>query len=390
MTDPLVNYFTDGALDGFIVFQSVLILIVLSNWLLLRRARRHPFPQRQPRVSILVPARNEEGRIGACLRSLLDQDYPDYEVIVLDDQSTDGTMVEILQVKNEFPRLVVVKGKPLPEGWLGKNWACHQLAESADGRILFYTDADTLHEPGSLSSIIRIVEGEKADLLTGVPRQVMRNWSERLLVPLFPWAFYSFNPLPLAYAIRFPELSAAVGQLMVFRREAYEKIGGHSRVKESMVEDLDLARAIKAAGLRWRVMDVTGLISCRMYHNGGEVFQGLAKNLFPAFEYRVLLYLFVWLWLGFVFLEPLAVLLAGALGAPLAADAWIKAWVCVALACFQWIFVFSRLKLPAWPGFFYPVFITGFLAMAFSSFWLTVTGRTSWKGRSIYPPRLRL
>jgi chlorobactene glucosyltransferase len=305
----IFDYLTDGALNGFIVFQSILVLVILSNWLVLRRATRAPKSTGVRKVSILIPARNEESSIRTCLESLLGQDYPDFEVIVLDDESTDGTSRVIREVKSDHPDLSVLAGKTLPPGWGGKNWACHQLSETASGEILLFTDADTVHASASVKNIIRVMDFQKADLLTGVPRQEMETWSERLLVPLFPWAFYTFNPLLVAYAVRFKELSAAVGQLMVFRREAYRQIGGHASVRESMVEDLELARGIKENGLRWRVMDITNLISCRMYRNSSQVFHGLAKNLFPAFEYRILVYLFVWLWLAFLFLEPVLVIL---------------------------------------------------------------------------------
>ncbi len=390
MNQVLFDYLTDGALNGFIIFQSILVLVILSNWVVLRRAARLPKSPVTRKVSILVPARNEENSIRVCLESLLGQDYPDFEVIVLDDESTDGTPSVIREVKSGLPKLRILAGKPLPPGWMGKNWACNQLAEAASGEVLFFTDADTLHSPGTLTEVVRVMEGQQADLLTGVPRQDMWSWSERMLVPLFPWAFYTFNPLLVAYAVRFKELSAAVGQLMVFRREAYQRIGGHAAVRESMVEDLELARAIKENGLRWRVMDITNLISCRMYRNSSQVFQGLAKNLFPAFEYRILVYLFVWLWLAFLFLEPVVVILVGILGNALPDTTIIKATTSICLAWFIWVFVFSRLKLHAWMGFFYPVLVIGFEAMAAASFWLTVTGRTSWKGRTVKPPHLRL
>jgi chlorobactene glucosyltransferase len=390
MNEIIAQYLTSVALDSFIVFECVLILVVLSNWLVLRRAGRHPEPEEYPSVSFLVPARNEEGNIRTCLLSLLSQNFPDFEVIVLDDQSEDGTSREIIRLKGEFPELKVIAGESLPVGWLGKNWACHQLFESARGDILFFTDADTVQTPNTLKKVASSMKGERADLITGVPKQILGSWSEKMLVPLFPWAFYTFNPLLLAYAIRFPELSAAVGQLMVFRREAYQKIGGHASVRESMVEDLELARRIKANGLSWRVMDITRMISCRMYRNSGEVFQGLAKNLFAAFEHRILVFLFVWFWLAFLFLEPVILILLGLFGVAIPPEAISKALICVFLAWFIWAFVFSRLRLPVWLGFFYPILIGGFEAMAFSSFWLTVSGRTTWKGRTIQPPRLRL
>ena len=152
------------------------------------------------------------------------------------------------------PKLKVLAGSPPPEGMLGKNWACVQLAHQAQGDLLFFTDADTLHQPQTLRAIVTALIGEQADLLTGFPRQEVQSWGERLLVPFFSWAFYCFIPLGLAYRLRLPALSIAAGQMLLFRRQAYQAIGGHARLGSSIVDDLILARRIKAAGLRWRVM----------------------------------------------------------------------------------------------------------------------------------------
>ena len=179
----------------------------------------------------LVPARNEEDKIAACIRSLLAQDYPSFEVLVLDDQSSDGTRLILEQIANSHPTLKVLVGKSPQDGLLGKNWACVQLAQQAQGDLLFFTDADTLHHPQTLRASVTALLGAQADLLTGFPRQEVRSWGERLMVPFFSWAILCFIPLELAYRLRLPALSSGVGQMLLFRREAYEAIGGHEQFR---------------------------------------------------------------------------------------------------------------------------------------------------------------
>ena len=240
--------FQHSLIYDLIAFQAVLWLIALSNTWVLRRARRHAPPAHLPRVSVLVPARNEEANIERCVASLLAQDYPDFEVLVLDDESTDGTGCILARLAAADPRLRVLSGRPLEAGWRGKNWACAQLAAQANGELLFFTDADTHHQPQTLRAFATALIGEGADLLGGFPRQEVETLGEQFIVPFFSWVVYCFTPLALGYRLRFPALSTAVGQALLFRRAAYEGIGGHRAVRAAIVEDLALARQIKAHG----------------------------------------------------------------------------------------------------------------------------------------------
>jgi chlorobactene glucosyltransferase len=282
--------------------------------------------------------------------------------------------------------LRVLKGAPPPEGISGKNWACAQLANQAQGNLLFFTDADTVFKPQALRLIVSTMMSQPADLLTGFPRQHVHTWGERLLVPFFSWAVLCFIPLWLAYRIRLPLLSSAVGQMMLFRREAYQKIGGHKNLGTAIVEDLALARRIKAAGLRWRVMRVTDLISCRMYHGSRETFDGFSKNLFAFFDFHLSVFLFVYIWLSLLFLEPLIVLITLVLGfAP--TTVLNELAICIGLSLLLWIIPYLELGVPVYLGFIYPVTILANVAAAFQSLRLSVMGRLSWKGRTLARPK---
>ena len=378
----MVDYFTRDLIYHLIIFQVVLLLVILSNIWITRRIRHHSPPDVFPMVSILIPVRNEERSIAGCVQSLLAQDYPSFEVVVLDDQSSDGTRAILEKMAISQPALRILHGEPPSDNQVGKNWACSQLARQAQGELLFFTDADTLSRSDTLKTIVTMLIGEQADLLTGFPRQEVHTWGERLLVPFFSWAFLSFVPLTLAYKLRLPFLSVAVGQMMLFRREAYLEIGGHESVSSSVVDDISLARQIKEKRLRWRVSYIADLISCRMYHSSREAIDGFTKNLFAAFDYRLLPFLFAFIWLFVMFWEPLvvlAVMISG--GAPQAQRTAIV--TCLALSLFLWLIPYCEMSIPFFLSFLYPFTILANIGVAFRSLVHTLGGRLTWKGRTI-------
>jgi chlorobactene glucosyltransferase len=384
----MTYYVTHGLIISFIYFQAVVLIIVLSNIMLLHRIRRHDDPLDFPSVSILVPARDEESRISACIFSLLGQDYLNYEVIVLDDQSSDGTAALLQHIGIDHPRLKVFTGSPPPQGYIGKNWACTQLAHHAQGDLLLFTDADTIFQPQALKEIVRAMMGEQADFITGYPRQLMESWGERLLVPFFLWSALCFIPLWLAYRLRISSLTTAVGQVMLFRREAYQAVGGHTALGAVIVEDIALARSIKRAGLCWRVANVTDLVSCRMYLGGQRAVAGFAKNLFAVFNFRLGEFLFAYLWLGALFLEPLIILTAKLFGlAPHAS--YPELISCIALSWLVWIIPYGELRIPPLLGLIYPLTIIANMVAAIHSLLRSLTGRLSWKGRPLPRPKWR-
>jgi chlorobactene glucosyltransferase len=385
----MVSYLTHGLIISFIYFQVLVLIIILSNIVLLQRIYQHKALTNYPSVSILVPVRNEEERISKCIHSLLEQDYPNYEVIVLDDQSSDDTADILVRIRIDHPNLKILAGTPLPQGITGKNWACAQLAEQAKGDLLLFTDADTVFQPQALKEIVNVMYAQEADLLTGYPQQVMESWGERLLVPFFLWAVMCFIPLWLAYRLKVPSLSAAVGQMMLFKREAYQKVGGHSSLGSVIVEDIALARSIKRACLRWRVANFTNLISCRMYLGVQEAFEGFAKNLFAAFDFRLGEFLFVYLWLGAMFLGPL-IILAGKLIRIVPDASYTELAICIALSILVWCIPYRELRIPLNLGFIYPITMIANEITAFQSLILSLTGLLTWKDRPLPRSRWKL
>ena len=395
MIDAFPAFVADDALVGILAFQVVVLLIVLSNAVLLVRPGRARAGAATPLVSLLVPARNEAANIEACVRSLLAQTYPRFEIVVLDDRSEDATRAILERERAAATaagdgRLVVLAGEEPPTGWTGKNWACHQLALAAQGEVLLFADADTVFvDPDAVGGLVRALQASRADLLSGLPRQVLATPGEALLVPLFYWALLSFTPLALARVWRRAPVARAVGQLMAFRRTAYDAIGGHEAVRGSVVDDIALARRVAAAGLVWRLMDATDLVTCRMYRSGREAVNGFAKNLFAAFGNAILPYAFVWGWLAYAVLTPvvLAVVALASPGRGQVEAALLTATI--ALSFLHWGLVYVRLRLPPWPALLYPLTFVAFLAVAIRSFVVGVRRRATWKGRPLARPPTR-
>jgi chlorobactene glucosyltransferase len=378
----MAAYLTRALIHHLIGFQLILLLVVVSNIWLTHRIRHHSPPDQYPRVSILIPARNEEKSIAGCVQSLLAQDYPSFEVVVLDDQSSDGTRTILEKIAVSEPALRILPGEPPTGDQVGKNWACIQLARQAQGELLFFTDADTVARPDTLKTVVTVLLGEQVDLLTGFPRQAVHTWGERVLVPFFSWAVLSFVPLVFAYKLRLPSLSIAVGQMMLFRREAYFEIGGHEGIVSSVVDDISLARRINEKGLRWRVAYMADLISCRMYHSSREAIDGFTKNLFAAFGYRLLPFLFAYIWLFMMFWEPLVVVALMMSGVASQAQP-IALFSCLALSILLWLIPYIEMNIPFYLSFLYPFTILANIAVAFRSLIHTLGGRITWKGRPL-------
>lgn len=356
-------------------FFMVLLGISALNLLGLPTLRRRK-PAITPKVSVLIPVRDEEENVEECVASALGQDYPDLEVLVYEEGSRDNTRAILSSLSD--PKLRVIFGNEPPPGWLGKPWACQKLAEEAQGSLLLFLDADVRLTPKALSSAVALLEREKLDFLSLLPRQEMRSMGEALHVALIPWGLSAFFPLFFRRLRR-----VAVGQFLLLRREAYMRIGGHEAVRAEVLEDMAMAVRAVRARLRLRLAFGGDLLRCRMYRGFREANVGLAKNLFPLFQKRLLPFIFVWSWLLYVAWQPIFVLffsLAGTVNPELLVP---TAWA-LGSAGLVWAFTVFRFRLPLWLLVAYPaVHLVAFFTAARSAFW-HLSGRGMWKGRTIH------
>lgn len=294
-----------------LIFILLLSLLNAVTFPRLKAGRRDATPL----VSILIPARNEADNLQKNLSSWLSQEYPNYEIILLDDNSEDHTYQLAQAAACGDQRFSLVRGKPLPEGWLGKNWACHQLAQLARGEVVLFTDADIHWHPGALSAVMAAFEKHQADAFTVWPTQQTITFSERLVVPMMMFVVLGYLPEVFVRRLPFPIFAAANGQCLAFTRQAYTQIGGHAAISDEVVEDVALARLVKSNRLKLIMALGNNFITGRMYKDWSSVRSGFAKNILaghassPAFLmisalFHWSLFLFPWVWLLFGWLTP--------------------------------------------------------------------------------------
>ncbi|MBI5928777.1 MAG: glycosyltransferase [Chloroflexi bacterium] len=238
-----------------------------------------------PKVSILVPARNEARNIVPCIESLVSQDYPEFEIIVLNDLSSDETGTLLDSLATQYPNVRVLHGtEDPPKGWNGKSYACHRLAEQATGEWLLFTDADTVHSSASVAQGITQAKKLGVALLSVFPKQITESWGEQIVVS------FILDFLPLI-AVDLNALwqngsstALANGQYLLVNAEAYHAMGGHQAIFNELVDDFALAKQVRLGGYKTAMVSGTSMLSCRMYHNASEVWGGFSKNLMLGLE----------------------------------------------------------------------------------------------------------
>ena len=231
-----------------------------------------------PAVSILIPARNEAQGIGDAVRAALTTRGVAFEVVVMDDGSTDGTVAIVQAIARGDARVRLEHAPLLAAGWNGKQHACWALAHVARHPVLCFVDADVRLQAECVGRMAQFLESSGSSLVSGFPRQITRTWMEWTLLPLIHFVLLGFLPITRMRAGTDPSFAAGCGQFMMARAEDYFACGGHSGIKLTMHDGLRLPRLFREAGFRTDLADMTELATCRMYQSMREVWSGLAKN----------------------------------------------------------------------------------------------------------------
>ena len=350
-------------------------------------------PAEAPLISVIVPARNEERNIRQCVEALLAQTYPHFELIVLDDRSTDATPRLLAELAERDSRLQVLQGEELPAGWAGKPHALDQASRSAQGEWLCFVDADTFVGPAALASVYLSARDHSADMFSIFTRQELGTFWEKAILPLvFTALSVGFSPR----RVNDPAKKDAIanGQFIFIRRKVYEAVGGHAAIKESIVEDRDLAALVKRAGYRLVLADGSAVASTRMYTSLPEMWEGWTKNIFLGLKGRAGLLLlgafgaflavFVALLLPAWLLGGLAWWVGGG-GNPAVAVA-AEAAVLWGYLVFWRVLACRKMDISGWYALSTPLGAGIFAAMMVASAWKVLSGRgVTWKGRR-YPP----
>jgi hypothetical protein len=336
-------------------------------------------------VSVLVPARNEEQVLDGFIRNILASRGVQLELVVLDDASTDSTAQRVSQWSDRDPRVRLVHGKKLPQGWCGKQHACYQLAESARFDTLLFLDADVTVQPDAIARSVAFLNRSKVDLGSGFPHQETPTVAGWLLLPLIHFILLGYLPLSRSRLSNDPSLAAGCGQLFVTTRSAYDKAGGHAAIKSSLHDGIMLPRAFRKAGLQTDIFDASTIASCRMYETNRDVLQGITKNATEGIGApRTIV--------------PFTILLGGGVVAPALLLICIlsgisQSWIAMTaifpgliLSYFPRLITLNRFKQSAGSVFFHPLAVGIFLAVQWFALGRRLLGiKTSWKGRSLKP-----
>lgn len=346
------------------------------------RRRAAAFYAIQPRVSVLVPARNEARAITACITSLLAQEYPHFEIIILNDGSIDSTGAQLDQLAALSPRLKVIHAQDaLPAGWNGKSYACHRLAQQATGEWLLFTDADTYHTPRSIGGGIAQALALDADLVSAFPGQETRSWSERILVS------FIVDFLPLV-GLNFRAIwqgegthSAGNGQYLLARAESYRRAGGHAAIGHETLDDFALAKHFRLGGYRIALIDGKDMLRCRMYRSALEVWEGFSRSLMHGLDNSstkrhswVWALLFAWSY-GTLFVRPFHIVFWGDYPALAILE---MVWLALLRGVASW-----HLRRPLWEVVTTPLAAWGVMALGLAAIYRRWQGKqVKWKGRA--------
>ncbi len=361
---------------------TVFVCIALYNYLTAPMLRTVPSPTARneyastPRVSVLIPARNEEANIAQCLQGLCAQNYPQLEIIVVDDHSTDRTAEIVQSFAAQYPHIRLLEGRPLPPEWTGKNWACQQLSASATGTILIFTDADNTHAPNAVLNTVRWMQRYDLSMISAFPEQRTLTMPEQLAVPVVDTFVYAGLPLWLTYHSPYPSLAAANGQWIAFTRQAYIELGGHLSVRKHVVEDVELSRAAKQRGFRMLTTAGTDLIFCRMYSSFDGVWNGFTKNLFGLVGYNSIAFFVLLTMLFMACILPYFTVW-------FAEYRWISLGA-IALNLLLRFLVAQKFKHPLWQSVvLHPVGIGFIIGIGLNSLRKVKNGTIQWKNRDI-------
>ena len=355
-----------------------------------------------PLVSIVVPARNEQDRVlGDCIRSILAQDYPRFEVIAINDRSTDetGTILETFAQTDE--RLRVLEGEELPPGWLGKPYAMHQALSYARGEWILATDADMIFDSRALRIALQRTLEAKGDALTLIPRFETGSFWERVMIPTWEWVFLMFS---VFYRVQDPESdrAAGIGGFFLIRRTVLDSIGSYEALKDEVMEDLRLAERIKRSNARLLIERAPALVSTRMYRTFREMWECSTKNWFSGMNFSLSLALFCVVSMYLFAVGPPLIALASILALALGSNAEVN-FVLVP-AALSWLLQVLVLAIVSQRSGVSPVYaltaplgLALIYAMLFDSAIRITSGiGVTWKGRRIYerrgvrPPRMQL
>jgi len=375
-----IEIFTSSPLTLIIILIIFVLLLIINITAIINaiwgpKLKNPPANSSSPKVSILVPARNESHNIAESIESLANQDYPNYEVLILDDNSEDKTYETAQSTAEKYQNVSVIKGEELPQGWLGKNYACYQLSQKATGEIFIFTDADNRHSKNAVRNTVAFLEHYKLDMLSAFPQQITNTFFEKLLVVIMDVIVYSGLIFWTTKLFKSSAFSAANGQWIAIRENVYANIGGHKAVKSEIVEDVAIARLTKKMGFTMLLTAGTSIVFGKMYSSFSEIWNGYSKNTYGLTGNNTIVFLLIIFISFLVNFVPYALLMTELFLIGLLLIAMIITWRLVLSLALKHNILISIIL--------HPIAILIFIAIAINSFAISKTSQHSWKGRNI-------
>ena len=375
---------------SLIIIAFFTILTGITNFIWLKKIPTNKNTPESKLVSILIPARNEADVIESTIKSIMNQSYKNYELLILDDNSSDSTQSIIQKLEKLNSKIELINGLSLPEGWLGKNWACHQLSEKAKGEYILFMDADTILDKFILEDSIIALQKEKIDLLSLVPGRDTKLIADHAMKKIISWFIVCWLPMKLAINLNAPFLSATFGQFMLFKKSSFNDIGGFEAIKDNPVDDFQLGRNIKKNLFKWMLFDAAFRITTRTYNTNKDLISGYSKNIFPAVGYSISIFLVIFLILiSFVLGSTIPIILY-ALGILQNQQLILLCVSLLILLFISWEIVTIRFKYSIFTPFSFPLLISLILLLALRSFIDNVFYSSTWKGRSYRTDKKKL
>lgn len=352
----------------FVILRFTVTLFNFISDPKLRRVARHYTDT----VSILIPVRNEAANILPLLESVHQQDYTDYEVIILDDDSTDDTYQICKTFCDRHPRFKIIKGEKLPVGWTGKNFACHQLAGAAGGAHLLFLDAKVRLHNGLINASVHRMYQNKLGLLSLFADQQIHSAGEYMVIPLMHYLLLGLLPLRLVYLIKNHAVAVASGQFMLFNAQAYGEHQWHEQAKEKIVEDAEIMRMVKAAGYSGETLLANGMASSRLYSNYIAAISGFSKNVLSVFNYNI-----------FWFLIYILLVIGGPMMVIISMDIPLIFFMATIIIIGRIMSSLSAGQNPVYNLVLHPLQMVSLTAIAFLGIQKYLTHNVVWKGRRV-------
>lgn len=375
----MLDYLINQQLNILIFFFIILLNSILNLFRIKNLKKVEIIKENFPKISILIPARNEEKNIEKCVRSILNQNLKDFEVIVLNDASEDKTLEILKKIQNEDSRLKVIDNKTLKDGWLGKPNACQILFENSKGDILVFLDADTFHKENSISKGVSFLLKNNLDFVSVFPQEIVLSFFEKLIVPFMNFALMAFHPL----------IPFANGQFTIYKREVLDKIGGFEKIKDEVLDDIKMVNLLRKLKFKTRILSGKDISFCRMYYDSKSLFMGFIKSYFAIFDYHLLLSIFVFTYLIFAFFYPY-ILIYLKIKYSLNEIKYLNIFLIFILSYSIFLITYFKFKYPLIYSILFQITILVNSIIGYLSIIYTLTNKRVWKGRFITRKKFKL